>query len=220
MSVETEDMQRGFRFPVAVEIYPGRLLSMMKMKLEDVRTDEASRRARWDYMVSKGLRAQLRTGNLITGQLYVAMDVFPDAPKAEIDWTHTPPVVPTVPGGLDELQATLTSIAKKIDKLPIDEIGTDARQSLASLNRTLNSTNKFVTRLDAEVTPAAKSALDEVRQTLKMAEQTLAADSPTQHELQETLRELNRTAQSLRLLSEYLERHPEALIRGKKEGGR
>jgi len=219
MNIEPNETQTGFRFPVAIEIYPARLVSMMNMQPGEIRTDEASRRARWDAMVAKGLRAQMKTGSLLTGQLYVDMNFFPDAPEAHVDWSKNPPVIPTIAGGLEELQTTLSSIARKIDKLPIDEIGSDVRQTLASLNRTLNSTNKFVTRLDAEVTPAAKSALDEVRQTLKTAEQTLAADSPTQHELQEALRELNRTAQSLRLLSEYLERHPEALIRGKKEGG-
>ena len=87
-----------------------------------------------------------------------------------------------------------------------------------TLNRTLNSADKLVKRLDAEVAPAAKSVLEDAHKTLNTAEKTLAADSPMQHELQETLRELNRTMQSLRLLGEYLERHPEAMIRGKKDG--
>ena len=219
MNVEMNETQSGFRFPVSVEIYPGRLLSLMKELPGELHTDEASRRARWDRMVARGLRGQLKTGNLLTGQLYVAMDFFPDAPEAQIDWTSNPPVLPTAAGGFEELEATISSIAKKIEKMPLTEIGTDLRQNLATLNRTLNSADKFVKRLDADVTPAAKSALEEARKTLKTAEKMLAADSPMQHEIQEMLRELSRTAQSLRLLTEYLERHPEAVIRGKKEGG-
>ena len=221
MNIDTNETQTDFHFPVSIEIYPQRVISMMKMPPESAtRMDEESRKARWDGLIAKGLRGQLKVGNILTGQLYVDIDFHPDAPPAQVDWTKTPPVLPTIGGGFDELQATLSSIAKKIDKMPLTEIGTDLRQSLVTLNRTLTDADKFVKGLDAEVTPAAKSALDEVRQTLKLAEQTLAADSPTQHELQETLREVNRTAQSLRLLSDYLERHPEALIRGKKEGGR
>lgn len=219
MNVEPNETQTGFRFPVTVDIYPERLLSMMRMELKNVRSDEASRRARWDIMVTKGLRAQLKTGSLLTGQLYVEIDFFPDAPPAQIDWTKNPPVVPTVEGGLEQLQATLASIAKKIDKMPLTEIGTDIRQNLTTLNRTLNDADKLVKRLDTEVTPTVKSALEEARATLKSAERTFASDSPLQYETQETLRELKRTAQSLRLMAEYLERHPEALIRGKKEGG-
>ena len=168
--------------------------------------------------MAKGLRGQLKTGNLLTGQLYVAMDFFPDAPKAEVDWTHSPPALPTTSGGFAELEATITSIVKKIEKMPLEEIGTDLRQNLVTLNRTLSSADKLVKHLDAEVAPAAKSALEDARKTLQTAEKTLSADSPAQHELQEMMREVNRTLQSLRQLGEYLERHPEALIRGKKEG--
>jgi paraquat-inducible protein B len=128
------------------------------------------------------------------------------------------PVLPTAPGGMEELMTTISSIARKIEQMPLDEIGADLRQNLATMNRTLNSADKLVKHLDADVTPTAKSALEDARKTLQAAEKTLAADSPAQHELQEMMREVNRTLQSLRQLGEYLERHPEALIRGKKEG--
>src|SRR5262249_1741950 len=149
--------------------------------------DEASRRARWDKMAANGFRGELKTGNLLTGQLYVAIDFYPDAPKAEIDWTGPAPVLPTVSGGFQELQVTIGNIAKKIEKMPLEEIGTDLRQNLVTLNRTLNSADKLVKNLDADVTPAAKFALEDARKTLQTAEKTLAADSPMQHELQEML---------------------------------
>src|SRR5262245_30464735 len=224
MSVEPNETHDGFRFPVILELYPLRLLSLMKQALpmnEIDPTDLVSRRARWDRMVAAGFRGELKTGNLLTGQLYIAIDFHPDAPKAEIDWTTRPegPILPTISGGFQELQVTLGNIAKKIEKMPLEEIGTDLRQNLVTLNRTLTSADKLVKHMDADVAPAAKFALEDARKTLQTAEKTLAADSPMQHELQEMLREVNRTLQSLRQLGEYLERHPEALVRGKKEGG-
>jgi len=220
MNVEPNESETKFRFPVTVAIYPERLLSLMKVGTYDHidHSDMAARRARWDLMVARGLRGQLKTGNLLTGQLFVNMDFFPDAPKAEIDWTKTPPVVPTIHGGFDELTATFASIAKKIEKMPLEEIGAELRQNLVTMNRTLNSADKLVKHMDADVAPAAKFALEDARKTLQTAEKTMAADSPMQYELQEMLREVNRTLQSLRQLGEYLERHPEALVRGKKEG--
>ncbi|MGH7182236.1 MAG: intermembrane transport protein PqiB [Nitrospiraceae bacterium] len=221
MGVEFNEAESKFRFPVTLELYPSRILSLMKNALRDGEinpTDLVSRRARWDRMVAAGFRGELKTGNLLTGQLYIAIDFHPNAPKAEIDWTGPGPVLPTISGGFQELQETISNIAKKIEKMPLEEIGTDLRQSIVTLNRTLNSADKMVKRLDADVTPTAKSALEEARKTLQTVEKTLAIDSPVQHETQETLRELNRTMQSLRLLGEYLERHPEALVRGKKEG--
>jgi len=217
ISVELLESRTDFRFPVVVNLYPGRLIAMMKSGTVDFCTDEECKRARWDAMVAKGLRGQMRTGNLITGQLYVELDFFPEAPPAHMDWTATPPVIPTVPGGLEAFQATLTNIAKKIEKMPIGEIGADVRQALQSLNRTLVSADQAVKRLDKDVSPTAKATLDDARRTLTAAERTLAADAPLQQDLRMTLRELTRTSQSLRQLTELLERQPESLIRGKKE---
>jgi paraquat-inducible protein B len=216
MGVEFDESQVEFRFPVGIAIYPGRLMALMVPGAQEVKMDQDSRRARWDLMVARGLRGQLRTGNLLTGQLYVAMDFFPGAPAAKVDWTKTPPILPTIPGTFEEIQETLARLAKKIDEMPLDEIGGDVRQTLRTLTRTLDSGDQLVKRLHADVTPEAKSALEEARKTLKAAERTLSSNSPMQHELQETLRELGRTAQSMRVLSDYLERHPESLIRGKK----
>lgn len=62
-----------------------------------------------------------------------------------------------------------------------------------------------------------RKTLNDVRKTLNSANQTLSADAPLQQDLREALREMGRAAQALRTLGDYLERHPEALIRGKKE---
>lgn len=220
MGVEFDQARTEFRYPVAVVLYPGRVLALVADEGVGIKMDEESRRARWNQMVARGLRFQLRAGNLLTGQLYVAIDFFPDAPTAKVDWTRTPPVLPTVPGAFEEVQESLGRLVKKIDKMPLDEIVSDVRVAVKTLSRTLDSGDKLVKRLDADITPTAKATLDEARKTLKEAERTLSSDSPMQYELQETLRELGRTAQSMRLLSDYLERHPESLIRGKKEGGR
>jgi paraquat-inducible protein B len=212
--------QDEFRFPVTVVLYPSRLLAMMKAGSGEYRTDEEGRRARWDKVVAKGLRGQLRTGNLLTGQVYIALDMFPDAPEAHMDWTATPPLVPTVPGGFEEFQATLASIAKKIERMPLEQIGGDLRQALQSLNRTLVSTDQAVKRLDKDVAPTAKSTLEDARRMLTTAERTLATDAPLQQDLRTSLRELARAAQSLRELTDLLERQPESLIQGKKESKR
>jgi paraquat-inducible protein B len=60
--------------------------------------------------------------------------------------------------------------------------------------------------------------MEETRKTLTAAKQALASDAPLQQDLRETLRELGKAAQSLRTLTDYLERHPESLIRGKSDG--
>jgi paraquat-inducible protein B len=219
MNVEFDPTEGEFRFPVGITLYPERLLSMASAGAK-VSMDTAVRRERWGLLTERGLRAQLRTANLLTGQLYVAFDFFPDSPKAQVDWTKTPPALPTVVGSMTEVQETLSRLARTIEKLPLDQIGADVRQSLKTLNRTLDSADKFVKHLDSDVTPAAQITLEEARKTLKTAEQAIASDAPLQQDMRSALRELGRTAQSLRALADYLERNPESLIRGRKGGGR
>jgi paraquat-inducible protein B len=216
MHVEFDETRGEFRFPVGVTVYPGRLEAMAPAGTHIAAKDPVEGRARWDLLVKHGLRGQLRTSNLFTGQLYVAIDFFPDAPHAHIDWTNPSPVIPTVAGSMTEVQETLSRLARSVEKLPLDQIGTDLRQSLKALNRTMVSVDKFVTRLDTDIAPAARTTLEDARKTLKTAEQTFASDAPLQQDMRTMLRELTRTAQSLRALTDYLERNPESLIRGRR----
>jgi paraquat-inducible protein B len=191
---------------------------MMRQVVKD--PTAAQQKARLDALITGGLRAQLKTGSLLTGQMYIAMDFFPNAAPAKIDWTRTPPVFPTEPGLMMELQAMVLNISKKLESLPLDQIGADLRVAVQSLNRTLVGTEQLVKRMDKEVTPAAKSALEDTRRLLSTADRTLASDAPLQQDLRTSLRDLSRAAQSLRELTELLERQPESLIRGKKESKR
>ncbi|MCC6139753.1 MAG: MCE family protein [Nitrospira sp.] len=219
MNVETDESNTVFRFPVEVELYPSRLVAMMKHASPDfLESDQQRLRTRWDQVVANGFRAQLGVGSLLTGQLYVALDFFPGAAPAKMDWTHDPPAIPTAPGLTEEIQKLVVHLSKALRTFPLEEIGTDFRTALRALTKTLEKGDKFIERFQDDVTPEIKQTLDDLRHTLKVAERTLEDGSPTQVELQNTLRELGRTAESLRLLSDYLERHPEALLRGKKEG--
>ena len=170
-----------------------------------------------DRMVAAGLRAQVRTASLVTNQLYIALDFFPQAPKAKVDWTRTPPELPTLAGSLQELTVTIGNIAKKLEKVPFDQIGNN-------LNDTLRSANALLDQLDRETVPELKGTLQEARKALNevgkaanSVQQMAAPDAPLQQNLGGTLDEVSRAAASFRALADYLERHPEALLRGKKK---
>jgi paraquat-inducible protein B len=72
-------------------------------------------------------------------------------------------------------------------------------------------------RLDKEIAPEARDVLIEARKSLMSAQQLMSARGPLQQDTREAMREIARAAEALRVLAEYLERHPEALIRGKQE---
>lgn len=208
------------QIPVQITIYPDRLRRLSDGK-GPVSAEE--RRANMDRFVAAGLRAQLRMGNLLTGQLYVALDFVDGAPPAKVVWNASPPELPTTKGELQELQATLVSVARKLDALPYAQIAADLRNAIASLDSTVKSTETLVKRLGSEVAPDVQSTLADTRATLTAARRTLATDSALQVELQTTLREVASSARALRELAETLERRPEALLRGKpdsQEGSR
>jgi paraquat-inducible protein B len=134
-----------------------------------------------------------------------------------------------VPNGLDELQTQISTITAKLSKVPFDEIGRDVQKSLATLNKTLTSAEKLAQTLNQDVAPEVATAMKDVRktldnanrtlsnvdQTLSNADRTLSEDAPLQQDLRQTLQELSRAAASIKVLTDYLEQHPESLIRGK-----
>ena len=207
VGVEFDPVKKDFRMPVTVDMYPGRL----GRRFQETVTDEKDRNAGplvLERMVSHGLRGQLRTGNLLTGQLYIALDFFPNAAAVKLDMNSYPVEVPTVPNALDELQAQIASIARKLDKVPFDQIGNNLRDSL-------KSADNLFKKVDSQLVPELQSTLGEARQTFGAAQQVLQQDSPVQSDLRAALQQLTQTLQSLNELSDYLQRHPEALIRAK-----
>jgi paraquat-inducible protein B len=176
-------------------------------------------RERVERFVAHGLRAQLRSANLITGQLYVALDFFPKAPPARMDPRAMPPEIPTLPGSLAELQDSIGNIVKNLEKIPFDQLAADLRRGLATLDATLKRADGLMQQLSTDVAPELRSTLEQARKTLASAQQVLASDSPVQGDLRETLGEVQRAAEQVRALTDYLERHPESLIRGKRPSG-
>jgi paraquat-inducible protein B len=198
--VQIDPKNLTFSVPVTIHVYPEVLLGSTAGQPFGVTTDPEIHRQRVDTLVERGFRAQLRSGSLLTGALFVALDFFPDAPHATVDWSENPPQIPTQPGQFEAIEANLVDIVKKLDKLPIEAIGDDLRKALAQLDVTL---------------AGAHGTLGNVDVTLGHVDKLIEPDSLLGEQLGTTLQEVNGAARGLRLLADYLERHPEALIRGK-----
>jgi paraquat-inducible protein B len=206
IGVRYDRSTHSLMMPVTIDLYPDRL---GRRGAADVTEEsEGERKNVLQILVKRGLRGQLRTGNLLTSQLYVALDFFPKAPAAKVNTDGDPLELPTVPNTLDELQLQIADIARKLDKIPFDQIG-------SNLNDSLKNANALFGKMDKEVLPEMRGTLEEAKKTFGQAQATLSSDSPIQSDTRQAMQELTRTLQSLNALADYLERHPESLLRGK-----
>ncbi len=213
VSIRMDYDEKTQRFPLLVGavVYPERLgqAHAKLVALAKQHGDNADIAHMVGTLVEHGLRAQARTGNLLTGQLYIALDFLPHAAKVRFDPAASPLEIPTAPGSFDKLQEQMADIVGKLDKVPFDQIGNHLNDSLASLDATLRQVN-------GRTLPALNDTLGDARKTLGTANDTLSADSPLQQNLGQTLQELQRTMRSLRVLTDYLGVHPESLLRGRR----
>jgi paraquat-inducible protein B len=204
------------KIAVDVRVYPRRLPTINKSGHEDMSQDD--QRKRIDPMVRRGFRAQLRSGSLLTGQLYVALDFIKGAPADRIDWTTTPPIMPTAPGSLDSLQDTLTSVARKLDAIPYDQLAADLHKDLTDLDTSLKHVDDLMQHLDTGVVPEAQKTLADTRKAVEDLRKTLGTvDQTVGPQATNALGEVSKAAASLKSLADYLERHPESLLKGKPE---
>ena len=219
--LETDPIKLTIRIPVTISLEPQR----WTIKGEPPATPAIAnqRMAKW---VEHGLRGQLQSGNLLTGQMIVALQVFPDAPKAALTYEDNIPVIPTVPSDIQVLSDKLNAFLNKLDKAPVAELVADLRDTVQQADRLLASASvKQGVEGLREVKPlleslkstseAARVTLEHAGTTMQSAGAVVGPDSALRYDLARLLKELTTTARSLRTLADFLEKNPNALIVGK-----
>lgn len=207
IDMEFDREQRQFYALVRARIYPMRF-GPLYVHMTEVEKDPHIARARLlENMVMRGLRGQMRSANLLTGQQYVALEFFRDAEAVAFNGTEYPVVLPTVTGDMDRLQQQLGSIVSKIDALPLEELVQDVRDTLQSATAVLSG-------VDGKVAPELASTLQALRKTLAAVDGFVEEGTATTGGLDATMRELAATARALRLLADQLQTQPSSLIRG------
>ena len=244
--------------PVYIEISQQKLLPIGEDHIYDQRFLQD--------LIKKGLRAQLQLQSFVTGQLIVNLDFYPNTAIRLVGLEKRYPEIPTIPSGLEQL-------TKRLEELPLKEIADRLNETLAGINRLVNSpdlhasisslnqllkdADALVKNLNTEIEPLVsdiKGTVDAARATFAQAEITLRFDEgvPGQigssiietlsavqdtlkktneavdninvialqnanlgYEIGRTLEQVAELSRSIRVLADYLERHPEALLRGK-----
>lgn len=222
--------------PVRFELEPGRIAGL---KLASGKDLDAQMRE----LVKRGLRVSLESTNLITGQKQLAIALYPGAPPATLRKQDGAYVIPVLPGGSDgDLSSAAGALLSKLNAIPFDQIGrnlngllaganglvndSELKQSITSLHATLTQTQTLVHRLNDASTPLVKelpgmakqlnTAVTRLNGLVGSLDEGYGGGSDLHNQLARLLAQLNETAQSFRALADLLQRHPEALIRGRR----
>jgi paraquat-inducible protein B len=205
-----ESHDKSFPVIVTAKLYPRRMGQAYEVLAAQGKTESVETLAAFvGTLVNRGLRAQPRSASLLTGKLYIALDFLPASPRAAFDASIRPLELPTVNGTFQEMEASVGRLVKKASDLPLEQIAADLHTDLTDLHETLSE-------IHAQVLPNALDTLTALHSTLDSADRTLDAESPLQRGLTETLSESRSTLQAVRELADYLDRHPDALLRGRR----
>lgn len=234
LRLEYDEKKSAFRIPVVVELEPERIIE------RGDRMRKAPREA-FQALVKRGLRARLQTGNLLTGQLYVDLDMQPKTPLRLAATGRAEAELPTVQGKFDQMTASASGILDKLDRVDFAAIGAelqgtlkganaiangpDLEASLRDLAVSLAGVRSIMKKVDARAEPitenlekalaAARDTLEKAKSTMALVDGVLVPDSPLQGNVIRLTRELTETAKSVRALVDLLERDPQSLLFGK-----
>jgi paraquat-inducible protein B len=205
--------------------------------------------ANLDALIKQGMRAQLDTESLVTGLLYIGLDMHPNAPLNYVLEPDGPfQEIPTVPTDLEALQERLAKALDKFDQIDFNGLvvsitdasnsiktltgSPDLKATLASLketvpnlNQTIISAKGLLINANSQIDPLIAKlrensdqvnlTMKETRDALISVQQILDPDSPLTVHLNQTLNQLTDTTRSLGELTDYMERNPSSLIRGR-----
>ena len=253
------------------EVYVGVVVELEDNAFYEIESqtgvDKAAGKDGISYIIEQlGLRAKLATLSLVTGQLYISFDFYPNTPVKLFGFDFPYEEFPTLPSTMEELQGTLQELLKTARELPLRKLvnqlasAIDSISSIANsqalqetpelLNQTLLNLRDLTAKLNEEVTPLTRSlqqASDEAggaiadlrimmrkeesEEVVRLADSIEAAASQANsllnqsqgvvssidiNALESLVQELSRAARSIRVFADYLDRHPEALLQGKK----
>jgi paraquat-inducible protein B len=208
--LEYDVAKKSINVPVTFEVEPERV------GVRGERTQTAPYTGMRE-LVRQGLRAQLKSGDLLTGELIIDLGFHPDAVPAELQMAGSHPEIPSVPANLEAITRSVNQVLDKVADAPIDELVTDLRRTVQSLNE-LSIEMVPLTQSMRRMTNVITTTLTTADGTLRSIDDLTGRNSQLRRETSLLMTELTTAARSVRTLADYLGRHPEALIRGKQGG--
>jgi paraquat-inducible protein B len=187
---------KGQPIPILISLSPAR------MEAPDSPEGIERVRAAIAESASRGLRATLATGNLLTGSLYISLDVYPDSEIDQVGEWEGYATIPTIAAGFEGIQVQLMAFLRKLNDLPLKGTVLEAKNALAAIDSLVSG----------EGMQNLPQALDKTLRELEVTLASMSGDSELQARLLPTISELERTLSSLRKVLDTLDEQPNALI--------
>ncbi|HEV2700889.1 MAG TPA: MlaD family protein [Steroidobacteraceae bacterium] len=169
-------------------------------------------------LVGRGLRAQLVTSNFITGQKVIALDIMDGAPQVRFDTSAATPEFPTTHGA--DVGAILQSLQNTLHHIDAATAGPALGNAVKNLDATLDHLEQITRQLEPQVKPlvaSLRATADAAQAAAQSVNGAIGPDSAIVSELPGLLQQFSEAARSIRELADYLDRHPESLLRGRHE---
>jgi len=208
ISFDADLDNNNIRIPVLIKLEPERipLKQRKEWKSNEQRKQGTIKFIR--MLVKKGMRGQLQTVNMLTGQSSIMIDMYPDAKEVSLREEYGYMVVPTVPGTLTNLTTKINNLLNKLEAFPLESIGENVEEATAGANKLFNDKNIAASIVNLNAVLEKTNAL--INSMNADEGGVLGVQART------TMEELAKAARSLRAMAEYLERHPESLLTGKR----
>jgi paraquat-inducible protein B len=191
---------------------------IMNMPTDTAGTDRQETVRHWiEKLVGDGMRAQVSSASFLTGLKLVGLEMDPEAQHAQLEHEGEYVKMPsTTAGDLTAVLKNVQSVLKNLDKATS---GPQLSHALKSLDDTLTRLDKVTHDIEPDIKSLVKSlrdTADSAQSTLNTVQGLMGNTAPTGTDLPRLMRELTEAARSVRGLADYLDRHPEALLRGRK----
>ena len=195
----------------------------------DAKKGDSSETQLISRLIEKGLKARLGLDSIVTGQLFVQLDFLPNVPMRKMaaddeDYLE----IPTAPSPLEKLQQTLEEIPfeelarKTVSAIEhLDQVfsSPELQSSLGNLDGLLKELKTVVANIDQRsdgLTKELEGASTQLTKTLESLQGSIGNGSPLIDKTSSALDEITDSARAMRRLADYLEQHPETLLRGKR----
>jgi paraquat-inducible protein B len=203
-------LEQGYDIPVVISIQPGRV------RQPDNAIGLAFIRKQTSLWIERGLRATRKTGNILTGALFVDLQNYPDAPFVKEQRLQDYEVIPTSSGEFSEITAKVTAILDNINDIKLKSISDNANNMLSQIAQAAQALQATATTADRLLTTVhedkVSSALTDTLENLSNLTQDFSADSETYRELNHTMQSLQSTLKELQPLLLQLNNTPNSLI--------